>query len=296
MQAAAGDQWLEREGLRYCHRVLRHPNPQFAPTLFLSGAFQTMNSWARFANLFVPYTTVLLMDPPGMGWSDVLPPEFGVDFLAGCVDQLVETHQFRRINIIAASYGTPAAYRFAQLHPDRVDRIVLVGTMKEIPGHIRQKVTASVATAMSGNRERLAEQVVDGLLCRDPHLAVDRRAVAERVLRSALLRMSDMELRQYAANTTRLLRHEALNLTQRVRGPEALVFTGEHDCFTLPGHCKEVADAFDSGLFTTVRRADHLLHLEQFDVVSTLFLRFMQGTLVDAPVGCGRLEACGLRN
>ena len=276
----ADDRWLEHQGLRYCYRRLSHPHPQFTPTLFLSGAFQTMDSWGRFANLFAPYTTVLLMDPPGMGRSDLLPPEFGVDFLAECVGRLVDATGLDRINIVAASYGTPAAYRFAQLYPDRVEQIVLAGTMKEIPDHIRDRVEASVATALSGNRQLLAEQVVDGLLCRDPHLPIDRRAVAERVLRSGLMRMSDVELRQYAANTTRLLQHDPLDVRTRVKGPKALVFTGEHDCFTIPERCREVAAAFESGIFTTIPRADHLLHLQQFDLVGALLLRFMQGQAV----------------
>ena len=291
--AAADDQWLERAGLRYCYRVLPHGRPEFEPTLFLSGAFQTMDSWARFASLFAPHTTVLLMDPPGMGRSDLLPPEFGVDFLAACVHQLIDTERIDRINIVAASYGTPAAYRFAQLHPERVGRIVLAGTMKEIPDHLRDRVRETVDTALTGNRELLAQQVIDGLLCRDPLRAVDRRGVAERVLRSGLMRMSRTELRQYAFNTTRLLDHEPLELDKPVRGPKALVFTGEHDCFTIPERCREVAEAFESGLFTTVRRADHLLHIEQFEVVSALLMRFMRETLVDMAPGCGRITRTG---
>src|SRR5918995_2742870 len=112
-----------------------HPRPEFEPTLFLSGAFQTMDSW--------------------------------------------------RVNIIAASYGTPAAYRLAHLWPDRITRIVLGGTMRKIPHHVRDKVQQTVETALKGDRQRLAPQVIDGLLCRDPFLAVQRRRVAERASQRA---------------------------------------------------------------------------------------------------------------
>jgi pimeloyl-ACP methyl ester carboxylesterase len=285
--ASQEDRWLEKEGLRYCYRVRHHDQPEFPPTLFLSGAFQTMESWARFAKAFAPFTTVILLDPPGMGRSDLLPQEFGIDFLAGCVRDLIDSQKFDRINIVAASYGTPVAYRLAQMHPDRLGRIVLAGTMREIPPHIRERVRESVETALIGNRQLLAEQVANGLLCRNPHVAIDRRIVAERVLRSGLLRMTDVELRQYASNTTRLLEHEPLDLSRSIRGPEALVFTGEHDCFTRPEHCRQVAEAFGRALFTTINRADHLFHIEQFDVVRDLLLHFMQGTLAEPHAGCG---------
>lgn len=285
------ERWLQHGGLRYCSRVIRHPCPEFEPTLFLSGAFQTMESWARFARAFAPFTTVVLVDPPGMGRSDVLPADVGLDFLAHTIRQVLDESGIGRVNIVAASYGTPAAYRFAQLHPDRIARIVLAGTMREIPPHLRDRVRQSVTTALAGNRELLAEQIVSGLLCQDPCLGIDRRAVAERVLRSGLLRMSDAQVRQYAANTTRLLEHPALELRPRVRGPEALVFTGEHDCFTVPAHCRDIADAFDDSWFTTVRRADHLFHIEQFDVVIGLLLRFMRGRLREGAPGCSAVHS-----
>lgn len=281
--------WTEREGLRFAHRIIEHPQPEFRPTLFVSGAFQTMDSWTRFAKAFAPHTTVMLVDPPGMGRSDVLPPEYGLDFLAGCIRQIIDERGLDCINVVAASYGTPAAFRLAQLHPDRVDRVVLAGTMRQIPPHLHERTSATVTTARRGDRHALADQVIGGLLCRDPLLPVDRRAVAERVLRSNLVAMSDREVAQYAANTLRLLQHEPLDLTQTIVGPEALVFTGEHDPFTLPAECRTVAEAFDNAWFTTIDRADHLFHIEQFEVVAGLLLRFMRGRLSGPVEGCGPL-------
>ena len=278
---------MDLEGLRYQYRAIRHPAPEFPPTLFVSGAFQTMDSWARFARSFSPHTTVLLVDPPGMGASDLLPPHVGVDFLAECILQLIDVLGYDRINIVAASYGTPAAFRLAQLHPERLDRVVLAGTMKRIPDHIQDAVRESIDTALRGDRELLADQVVEGLLCRDLALPVDRRGLSERVLRGGLAHMTDSGLQQYAANSTRLIEHEPLDIERTVRGPEVLAFTGEHDCFTIPADCLEVARTFERGWFTTVDRADHLFHIEQFDAVVELLMRFMRGTLDGAVPGCG---------
>jgi hypothetical protein len=43
-----------------------------------------------------------------------------------------------------------------------------------------------------------------------------------------------------------------------------------------------------------VQRADHLFHIEQFKVVSALFLRFMRKTLMDGASGCGPLTRTGV--
>jgi pimeloyl-ACP methyl ester carboxylesterase len=265
--------------------VFPHTRPAFEPTLFLSGAFQTMESWARFARAFSPCTAVVLVDPPGMGRADPLPSHVGLDLLAEAVRGVIDHLALDRINLVAASYGTPAAYRLAQMYPSRVARIALAGTMKEIPAHVRERVRATTMAALRGDGELLAQQVVDGLLSRDAG-AIARRQLAERVLRSGLVRMSAAELRQYAANTIRLLEHPPLDLNDRIRGPKALVFTGEHDCFTVPDACLEVATAFDDALFTTVRGADHLFHIEQFDAVCALLLAFMRDEAAGGVPGC----------
>jgi pimeloyl-ACP methyl ester carboxylesterase len=268
-----------REGLRFFHRIIRHPAPRFTPTMFVSGAFQTMDSWARFAEAFAPHTTVLLVDPPGMGRSDTLPPDFGIDFLAGCLEQVLDETEVGRANLIAASYGTPSAYRLAAVRPDRVDRIVLAGTMKELPGHLRTRIAGTVEMARKGMREALAHECADGMLCHDPERAIEKRKLAVRVLRSGIVRMSDADLLNYAANTERLLNHGPLDLSVRIHGPEALVFTGEHDVFTRPDACREIASAFERGWFTMIRRADHLFHLERWNAVASLILGFSARTL-----------------
>jgi len=296
MDAIAGDiasrtrdYEIEHGGARYRYRVIEHPHPEFEPVLFVSGAFQTMDSWARFARAFAPHSTVLLVDPPGMGSCGVLPPEQGADFLAECLLGVLDDQGVERVNVAAASYGTPAAFRLAQLYPQRVKRIALAGTMKEIPQHLRARVAESVMAGMRGDRDCLAEMVVEGLLSEEHANRIDRRSLAERVLKCGVRKMSDLELAQYVANTRRLLMHGSMDLRSTIRGPEALVFTGEYDTFTSPGDCMEVAAAFDTSWFTTILRADHLVHVEQFDVVVALLLRFMRGRLRTGQPGCSAL-------
>lgn len=293
------EQWTRTpDGLRFAHRARLHPDPGFTPTLFVSGAFQTMDSWTRFERAFAPRTTVLLVDPPGMGRSDLLRPSADVDYLADCLVQVLDERGIERANVVAASYGTPSAYRLAVRHPERVDRIALAGTMRSLPAHMVSRIAHSVGLARARERERLADAAVAALMCHDRRREVARRDATARVLHSGIVRMTDAELDKYAANTQRLLQHVALDLSQAIRGPEALVFTGEHDCFTPPHECRRLALPFERAWFTTVRHADHLLHLEQWPTVIELLLRFMDRTLSAHGIeGCNELEpmhACAM--
>jgi pimeloyl-ACP methyl ester carboxylesterase len=285
------ERWTQRSGLRFAHRLHRHPSPRFTPTLFVSGAFQTMDSWARFTHRFAASTTVLLVDPPGMGRSDPLPPDVGIDFLAECLEQVLDEHGVERATIVAASYGTPSAFELARRRPERVDRLMLCGTMSRLPPHRVERITYTIELARRREREALADEVVSGMLCHDPQRSIVRRETSARVLRAGVLRMSDFDLDKYMANTERLLRHPPLDVHAGIDGPEVLAFTGEHDVFTPPEENRRVASAFARAWFTTVGNADHLFHLQRAETVCDLLLRFASRALPASGVsGSGRIE------
>lgn len=270
---------LQHAGFRFTWRFQRHPRPAILPTLFVSGAFQTMDSWARFVRAFGSRTSVVLVDPPGIGQSDHLPARYGADFLADCVLHLLDHLGLHRVNVVSASYGTPIAFRLAQRRPERVHRVVLAGTTRRLNARVAAKVRESIATAQRRDLPLLVRQVIAGLFCDDPSRRVARRALAERVLGAVLMNMTEAERAQYITNSLRVVEHVPLDVSTRVHGPVGLVFTGEFDTFTPPDECRQVANAFDEGWFTTVRNADHLFHLERGDVILELIQSFMEGRL-----------------
>ena len=75
---------IRHEGFayRYCWMRCGAGDGSYPPVVFLSGAFQSMASWRRFVDAFCPRSDVLLVDLPGSGTADALPPEYGLDFLA----------------------------------------------------------------------------------------------------------------------------------------------------------------------------------------------------------------------
>jgi pimeloyl-ACP methyl ester carboxylesterase len=269
---------LRMAGFNYTCQVHEHPSAN-TPVFFVSGAFQSMGSWRKFADHFAQFTTVILCDLPGTGASDSLPYEFGLDFLANAMAEVLRTLDVERVHVVAASYGSPIAYRFAQLYPEAVDRLVLAGVMKEIPQTLRASTRQTVISLLDGRMSEFAQEVVDGLLCADPEKPVERRALARRLLIGQLERMAPAEGQRYVHNTMRLLSHAPLDLSSAPAVP-ALVFTGEHDVYTRPDHCREIAEAFDEATFTTIKRADHLFHIERFEATLALVDRFLDGQAI----------------
>jgi pimeloyl-ACP methyl ester carboxylesterase len=258
------------------------------PVFFVSGAFQTMRSWRPFAERFEPTTTVLLADLPGTGRSDLLPREFGIDFLARAAHDVLRAAGIARAYVVGASYGSPIAYTLAQHHPDVVDRLVLAGVMRKIPAHLHDATERTITTVREGRMAEFADDVVEGMLCRDPGTRITHRELAEKVLRR-IEHLSEGDQHRYIENTARLLRHPALDLGSPPAMP-TLVFTGESDVYTTPEDCREVAAALPDATFTTIGEADHLFHLEQFDATVGLIETFHRDGDLESVPGCAPLE------
>lgn len=258
------------------------------PVFFVSGAFQTMRSWRPFAERFEPTTTVLLADLPGMGRSDLLPREYGLDFLARAAHDVLRAAGIDRAYVVGASYGSPIAYTLAQQHPGAVDRLVLAGVMRKIPAHLHGATERTLTTVREGRMAAFAEEVVEGMLCRDPHARIANRELAEKVLRR-IEHLSEGDRLRYIENTARLLGHAALALEDPPAMP-TLVFTGESDVYTTPDDCREVAAALPDATFTTIEEADHLFHLERFDATVGLIETFHRDGDLGSVPGCAPLE------
>jgi len=278
------------EKFKYYYRHIRNGSSNSEPILVISGAFQNMDSWKKYVKYFSAESTVILLDLPGVGRSDFLPPDKGVDFLVGSIYKLLGELSISKCCLVSASYGTPIAYRFAQKYPELLSSVVLGGTMKEIPRDARSRIIHTLHLLENNKMEEFASYVVhNGLLCRDENKIVARRKLVERVIYLQLKNMSGDEIVRYISNTWRLLKHEPLDLSDKPR-VRALVFTGEHDVFTLPQYCREMAAAFKNAVFTTIKHSDHLSHIQQFPVVTELLMRFLKNESLEGMAGCNAIE------
>ena len=178
---------------------------------------------------------------------------------------------------MAASYGAPIAYRFAQRFPGSVEKLVLAGVMADVPAEVRASILRTLTFLGDERMTDFAREVVDGLLCTDPAKPVERRAAARRLLIRQFARMGPAGRLRYCYNVRRLLEHATLDLNNAPEMP-VLVFTGEHDVYTRPEACQAIAEWCDEAVFTTIRRADHLFHLERFDATLALVSWFLLGT------------------
>ena len=281
---------LNCSGYNYYYRVIEGKSNNFEPTFFISGAFQNMDSWKRFVNAFSNETTVILADLPGIGKYDIISDSVPLDFFSEAIYKIIEDIGIGKVYLVSASYGTPLAYMFTKNYPELVSKLVLAGTMKEIPFHMRDKILYSVELAEKNLMDEFAWFAThNGLLCLDPEKYIVRRELALRVLNAELKNMTRLETEKYIMNTNRLLSLQSIDINNSPN-VSTLVFTGEFDIFTLPEYCKEIASSFSDAIFTTIKNADHLFHIERFDTTLEMLMRFVKDLPLEKIEGCNEFE------
>lgn len=105
------------------------------PALFIHGGPSAGSAWATLAGK-LHRICCLIVDRPGAGLSDPLRldrktlPGFAAGFVADVLDAL----EISRAHVVANSFGGHIALRSAAAHPDRVERMVLLGCPAFVPG------------------------------------------------------------------------------------------------------------------------------------------------------------------
>src|SRR5205814_6195516 len=99
-----------------------------APVLLLQGLGYTREGWGPLRERLAHRFRVLSYDNRGIGESEIPPGPYTVDELAGDALQVLDEAGVQRAHVIGASLGGMVAQLVAAEHPDRVHRLVLVGT------------------------------------------------------------------------------------------------------------------------------------------------------------------------
>lgn len=293
---ASAEKSVSLHGFNFSYKFLTCPSPQASPIFFISGAFQSMKSWKSLGQYFLSRgVPIILADLPGTGDADPLPAEYGLNFLSDAILIVLDDLMIDKVSIISASYGTPIAYSFAAQYPDRVVKLILAGTMKEVPCHMKQRVADTLTPLREGRMEQFAKEVAEGLVVMDSSIPVHRRNLAYRLLCTQLASMNQVDKNKYILNTRRILSHKPLDLDFPPKCP-TLVFTGEHDAFTTPTYCLEIANSISNSFFTTINESDHMFHVEHPSVVNNVCYEFMLNGDISSLDGIGPVQPSGFLN
>jgi pimeloyl-ACP methyl ester carboxylesterase len=258
-------------------RYFEHRDPQPGPTwVFVHGIASQATDWTPLlCRVARGGGRVLALDLPGHGASDPLPTGAGPDVLQSAANEAMELllAPGETCKAVANSMGGLGAIRFAQLHPRRVEQLILISPLgapmsDQQRGGVLDRFILDSHTRALAFVDRL---FVNGFrraawlprFCTDALHAVMRQSYALAV--SAVLRQPHLQALVHHVRTHPLLEEDDLKEL-----PPTLLIWGEKDQF-LPEAC---ADFFQRGLPDAVvhRPPDygHVPFLDRADHLETL--------------------------
>ncbi len=279
-------------GYGYDCRTLVNPDPVMPPVVLVGGAFQQKTAWGRLETVLAERATVVTVDLPGWGESDLLPARHGMDFLAEALHHVLIQAGHPRAHVFGGSYGGALAFRLAQQHPEQVLSLALMGTPARIVEPVRSQLLRTVALLRADRIEEFADYSVSLILSGDPAARIARGSAVRRILTAVFAGIGPEDGAKFVENTLRLIGHDLYAVRPPV-GVPVLLGTGEHDDFTTPEYCREVAEFCADARFTLLRDADHAVHLQVPDALADLLLRFFTGRSLDGLAYCHPVEYYG---
>ncbi|MCB0794729.1 MAG: alpha/beta fold hydrolase [Flavobacteriales bacterium] len=93
--------------------------------LVLHGLFGSSDNWNSIGRVWAERSDVFLVDARDHGRSPHT-EKVTYELMAEDVLRLLDSHDLERVSIVGHSMGGKTAMRFAQLYPDRIDKLVVV--------------------------------------------------------------------------------------------------------------------------------------------------------------------------
>jgi len=230
------------------------------PLVLLHGITGHARTWDTLASALADTWHVLALDQRGHGDSDPAPDgDYGVGAMADDLGAFADALGLSTFALLGLSMGGRVAMGFAGVHPQRVQRLVIVDIAPEIHPPGMTRIRAMIANAPDAIESE--EWAVETAMAANPRADV---AELRHRIKHALRREPDGTLTwKYARDVREMMRRggrrEPLDLWERltrITCPTLLVRGAESDVLS-PELAQRVVAALPDGSIVEVPRAGH---------------------------------------
>jgi pimeloyl-ACP methyl ester carboxylesterase len=126
---ALGEQYIKVDGLRLCYQEAGTGET----VLILPGLGTSIDYWQFTIPALAAHYRVVAVDPPGFGKSDKPDVDYELTWIADEIVAFMDAKGIGRASIVGGSMGGHLALILALKHPERVSRLVLMGSVGDWP-------------------------------------------------------------------------------------------------------------------------------------------------------------------
>lgn len=248
------------------------------PVLLLHGIPLSVLTWRHNIGPLSESCTVYAVDMRGYGRSDKpRDADYSVPGLARFVRDLVDRLELPKVSMVGSSFGCAVAITFADMFPERADKLVLINPVcyPQGPHSVIRYARMGLVGALAGSALRtttLGRRMMKGPLRRsyaDPGLATPQLVATHHDL---LVR--DAGERTYLS-TLRSLDEKELETRVTRLNHDAMVIWGEQDHVLPPTHSARLAEELQDARLELLPHAGHFPHEEDPERVNRLIATFL---------------------
>lgn len=274
----ARETWIDGWKVEYMAIADPHTIHQ-TPIVIVGGAFQNFNSYKYCVEQLFHCGPVILIDLPSMGAnqqitnrnSGVSAAVLELPDLANILVAWLDIVKIQKISMMGMSLGSVVASCFADLRPEMIDRLVLMGVMQKTRKSWRMILEESLKLMQENRMEEFGQAVILYLV---NHARLDQTRMsptAKRLFFRQMAEFNPTERLRYEINCQRLLRLTDVPIPQC----KTLVAAGQYDSFTLPFENANFALQCPDMEFALIANADHVPQLQRRKETMRLFETFL---------------------
>jgi pimeloyl-ACP methyl ester carboxylesterase len=238
-----------------------------APVLLVHGLGYTRQGWGPLRDLLARRYRVLSYDNRGIGESEIAPGPYSVAELAADAADVLDAAGAQRAHVVGASLGGMVAQLLAAEQPERVERLVLVGTTPGGAGAypLPQQTLALMAEAPSLPPDVALRRFVENALAPGSPLVDEVFAYRQR---------HPPDPAGWAAQAAAGAAWDADGRLGRIAAP-TLVLAGTADAVVDPRNAQLLVDAIPGAKLELIDDAGHLPFWERAEEFAAIVERFL---------------------
>jgi pimeloyl-ACP methyl ester carboxylesterase len=251
-----------------------HGDAPGPPLLLISGLGGASRGWlALQVPEFAPRHRCVLFDHRGVAASEDPGGPFTTADLADDAAALLAALDIERAHVLGAFLGGMVAQELALRHPERVGKLVLVGTWARADAKRRMLIAKWKAMVGHGlPREVIAWERMLWTLSDE---TLEQADLVEPMLEGFLRDGFPMSEETFVRQCDACLGHDARDRLAHVRHP-ALVVCGQHDLLAPPRLAKDLAAALPDAHLVTIPHAGHLVMAEAATRFHDVVVQFLE--------------------
>jgi len=234
--------------------------------VFVHGLGGTTNFYQPQAEALLASHRVVRFDLPGAGRSPYAGP-VSIESFADDLEAVLDASDLSSASIVGHSMGTIVVQHFAATRPERVEKVVLLGPVREQPPAGKEATRQRAAVVREQGMRAIADAVVGA--------ATSEQTRREQPAVAAFVRelLTRQDPQGYAAHCEALADATAVDLSRITAS--VLLITGSEDKVGAPATAEAMAKELDAGSIEVIDGIGHWTALEAATRVTAALTDFL---------------------